>query len=184
MELDVDFYKTFAWLKKVNVQSIGNSESYQERLSRLEGDKESLVLQVSVLTDQVEAQGEKIRDLQSSLQEYQNKLNCTEEMLQQELTSRTCLETQKLGLTEEVSCLKLNLVDMEDKHAQSTERQHKAESVVNLISDLQEQMCRIRQEISSKITEKPVEMDTEKGCEPAQTSASSAAVGQRSGALQ
>ncbi|XP_073709395.1 liprin-beta-2 isoform X1 [Misgurnus anguillicaudatus] len=164
MEWDIDLYKHFAWLKKVNVQGSDNSETYLERLSRLEGDKDSLVLQVSVLTDQVEAQGEKIRDLQSSLQEYHHQLYCTEETLQQELASKSSLETQKLGLTEEVSCLKLKLLDMEDKHAQSTERQHKAESVVNLISELQEQMCRIRLEISSKIPEKPVKMDPKESC--------------------
>ncbi|XP_056622691.1 liprin-beta-2 isoform X3 [Triplophysa dalaica] len=181
MELEVNLYKHFAWLKKVNVQSAGNSESNLERLSRLEGDKESLVLQVSVLTDEVEAQGEKIRDLQSSLQEYQHKLNCTEKMLQQVQKKIS----NKLGLMEEVSCLKLNLGDMENKQAQSTKRQHKAESVVNLISELQEQMCRIRQEISSKITEKPLLLDQEKGCEPAQASLTEPkpAVGQRSGAL-
>ncbi len=39
--------------------------------------------QVSVLTDQVEAQGEKIRDLDNSLREYQHKFNSTEEILQQ-----------------------------------------------------------------------------------------------------
>lgn len=39
--------------------------------------------QVSVLTDQVEAQGLKISDLESSLVEHQHKLNSTEEMLQQ-----------------------------------------------------------------------------------------------------
>lgn len=39
--------------------------------------------QVSVLTDQVEAQGAKISDLESSLVEHQHKLNSTEEMLQQ-----------------------------------------------------------------------------------------------------
>lgn len=38
---------------------------------------------MSVLTDQVEAQGSKISDLESSLVEYQQKLNSTEEMLQQ-----------------------------------------------------------------------------------------------------
>jgi len=38
---------------------------------------------VSVLTDQVEAQGEKIRDLESSLEEHHHKLISTEEMLQQ-----------------------------------------------------------------------------------------------------
>uniref|UniRef100_A0A4W5LWY9 PPFIA binding protein 1b n=1 Tax=Hucho hucho TaxID=62062 RepID=A0A4W5LWY9_9TELE len=86
---------------------------YQERLSRLEGDKESLVLQVSVLTDQVEAQGEKIRDLDMCLDEHREKLNATEEMLQQELLCRTTLETQKLDLMAEVSNLKLKLNSFE-----------------------------------------------------------------------
>ncbi|KAM3876743.1 liprin-beta-2 [Diretmus argenteus] len=154
MEHDIDFYKHFAWLRKVNPHSSSNSESYQERLSRLEGDKESLILQVSVLTDQVEAQGVKIRDLESSLEEHQHKLNSTEEMLQQELLNRTSLESQKLSLIGEVSYLKLKLVDMEEKQGHGTERQHKAESVVNFISELQEQMCRFQKEINSKIQEK------------------------------
>ncbi|XP_049904971.1 liprin-beta-2 isoform X5 [Epinephelus moara] len=154
MEYDIDFYKHFAWLRKVNLHSSGNSESYQERLSRLEGDKESLILQVSVLTDQVEAQGAKISDLQSSLVEHQHKLNSTEEMLQQELLHRTSLESQKLNLMGEVSYLKLKLADMEGKQGHGAERQHKAETVVNFISELQEQMCRFQKEINSKIQEK------------------------------
>ncbi len=36
-----------------------------------------------MLTDQVEAQGEKIRDLDNSLGEYQHKFNSTEEILKQ-----------------------------------------------------------------------------------------------------
>lgn len=36
-----------------------------------------------MLTDQVEAQGEKIRDLEFCLEEHREKLNATEEMLQQ-----------------------------------------------------------------------------------------------------
>ncbi|KAM6960889.1 liprin-beta-1b [Aplochiton taeniatus] len=89
--------------------SIGSGDLYQERLTRLESDKESLVLQVSVLTDQVEAQGEKIRDLDMCLEEHREKLNATEEMLQQELMCRTALETQKLDLMGELSNLKLKL---------------------------------------------------------------------------
>ncbi|KAI4826179.1 hypothetical protein KUCAC02_021820 [Chaenocephalus aceratus] len=50
--------------------------------------------------------------------------------------SRTSLETQKLDLMDEVSFLKLKLC------------------VVNLISDLQEQMCRFQEEISTRIQEK------------------------------
>ncbi|XP_042571226.1 liprin-beta-2-like isoform X6 [Cyprinus carpio] len=119
------------WLEKgsVNLQCSSNNETYQERLVRLEGDKESLVLQVSVLTDQVEAQGEKIRDLESSLEEHHHKLISTEEMLQQELFSRTSLETQKLELVDEVSYLKLKLVGMEEEHNHIAEQEkhHKAE---------------------------------------------------------
>uniref|UniRef100_A0A671M8S3 Liprin-beta-2-like n=1 Tax=Sinocyclocheilus anshuiensis TaxID=1608454 RepID=A0A671M8S3_9TELE len=122
------------WLEKgpVNLQCSSNNETYQERLARLEVDKESLVLQVSVLTDQVEAQGEKIRDLESSLEEHNHKLISTEEMLQQELLSRTSLETQKLELMDEVSYLKLKLVGMEEEHNHIDEQQkhHKAEALL------------------------------------------------------
>ncbi|XP_070762827.1 liprin-beta-1b isoform X2 [Enoplosus armatus] len=95
--------------------SLGVGDHYQERLSRLESDKESLVLQVSVLTDQVEAQGEKIRDLDLCLDEHREKLNATEEMLQQELHCRTALETQKLELMSEVTNLKLKLNSMDNE---------------------------------------------------------------------
>ncbi|XP_040893623.1 liprin-beta-2b isoform X9 [Toxotes jaculatrix] len=160
METPIDFYRHFSWLKKVNLCSPANNETYQERLLRLEGDKESLVLQVSVLTDQVEAQGEKIRDLESSLEEHRQKLASTEEMLQQELISRTSLETQKLDLMDEVSYLKLKLVSMEETHTNThpqdptDTQQNKAECVVNFISELQEQMCRFQAEISTRIQEK------------------------------
>ncbi|KAM6926883.1 liprin-beta-2b isoform 2-T3 [Lycodopsis pacificus] len=150
------------WLQSgtVDLCSPVSNETYQERLLRLEGDKESLVLQVSVLTDQVEAQGEKIRDLESCLEEHRKKLASTEEMLQQELMSRTSLESQKLDLVDEVSCLKLKLVSMEETHTNTPPQepadteQNKAECVVNLISDLQEQMCRFQEEISTRIQEK------------------------------
>ncbi|XP_069018461.1 liprin-beta-1b isoform X6 [Embiotoca jacksoni] len=102
--------------------SLGGGDHYQERLSRLESDKESLVLQVSVLTDQVEAQGEKIRDLDLCLDEHREKLNATEEMLQQELLCRSALETQKLELKSEVSNLKLKLNSMEKERLDFDDR--------------------------------------------------------------
>uniref|UniRef100_A0A2D4IS33 Liprin-beta-1/2 coiled-coil domain-containing protein n=1 Tax=Micrurus lemniscatus lemniscatus TaxID=129467 RepID=A0A2D4IS33_MICLE len=72
-------------------------------------------------------------------------------MLQQELLSRTLLETQKLDLMAEVSDLKIKLVGMEKEQSEYEEKQNKAESVVNLISDLQEQMCRLQLEINNQI---------------------------------
>uniref|UniRef100_A0A667ZY55 PPFIA binding protein 2 n=1 Tax=Myripristis murdjan TaxID=586833 RepID=A0A667ZY55_9TELE len=137
----------------VNLCSPVNNESYQERLVRLEGDKESLVLQVSVLTDQVEAQGEKIRDLESSLEEHHQKLVSTEEMLQQELLSRTSLETQKLDLMDEVSYLKLKLVGMEETHT-STPPQDAADSKQNKAEDLLQEVKQLKSKVEELEAEK------------------------------
>uniref|UniRef100_A0A670HQG2 PPFIA binding protein 2 n=1 Tax=Podarcis muralis TaxID=64176 RepID=A0A670HQG2_PODMU len=129
-----------AWLEEnlsqVNHHTSASNETYQERLTRLEGDKESLILQVSVLTDQVEAQGEKIRDLEVCLEGHQLKLNATEEMLQQELLSRTLLETQKLDLMAEVSDLKIKLVGMEKEQSEYEEKQNKAENLLQELKHL------------------------------------------------
>uniref|UniRef100_A0A452UIM3 PPFIA binding protein 2 n=1 Tax=Ursus maritimus TaxID=29073 RepID=A0A452UIM3_URSMA len=129
---------TAAYIKEslVNHQGAASNETYQERLARLEGDKESLILQVSVLTDQVEAQGEKIRDLEVCLEGHQVKLNAAEEMLQQELLSRTSLETQKLDLMTEVSELKLKLVGMEKEQRDQEEKQRKAEELLQELRHL------------------------------------------------
>ncbi|XP_038162667.1 liprin-beta-2 isoform X3 [Cyprinodon tularosa] len=116
MEYHIDFYKHFPWLRRENLSSNNNGESHQDWLSRLEGDKESLVLQ--------------------------------------ELVHRMSLEKQKLNLVGEVSNLKLKLADMEGKQVHSNVRQDKAETVVNFISELQEQMCQFQKEINSKIQEK------------------------------
>ncbi|XP_011919092.1 PREDICTED: liprin-beta-2 isoform X14 [Cercocebus atys] len=91
---------------------------------------------VSVLTDQVEAQGEKIRDLEVCLEGHQVKLNAAEEMLQQELLSRTSLETQKLDLMTEVSELKLKLVGMEKEQREQEEKQRKAEELLQELRHL------------------------------------------------
>ncbi|KAM5247762.1 liprin-beta-2 isoform 3-T3 [Ctenodactylus gundi] len=120
----------------VNHHGAASNENYQERLARLEGDKESLILQVSVLTDQVEAQGEKIRDLEVCLEGHQVKLNAAEEVLQQELLSRTSLETQKLDLMTEVSELKLKLVGMEKEQREQEEKQKKAEELLQELKHL------------------------------------------------
>ncbi|XP_048865766.1 liprin-beta-1b isoform X9 [Brienomyrus brachyistius] len=109
---------------------------YQERLGRLESDKESLILQVSVLTDQVEAQGEKIRDLDLCLEEHREKLNATEEMLQQELLSRNSLETQKLALMAEVSNLNMKLTTMGKDQLEFDDRFRDSEGLIQEISDL------------------------------------------------
>ncbi|KAM4017023.1 liprin-beta-2 isoform 4-T8 [Anomaloglossus baeobatrachus] len=157
-----------AWLESNLVNhTVVNNETYHERLTRLEGDKESLILQVSVLTDQVEAQGDKIRDLESNVEEHHLKLNATEEMLQQELLSRTSLETQKLDLMAEISNLKIKLVGLEKEKNDCEDSYSKAESVVNLINELQEQMCKLQLEINTKIQEREIQADEAELIRPA-----------------
>ncbi|XP_072128944.1 liprin-beta-2-like isoform X2 [Mobula birostris] len=137
------------WLDKVSVNHRApvNNETCQDRLTRLESDRECLVLQVSVLTDQVEAQGEKIRDLESCLEEHQLKLNTTEEMLQQELMSRTTLESQKLDLMEEVSALKVKLSGIEKDRWESEDLQRSE----NLLRELQRLKSKVEELENEKI---------------------------------
>nr|XP_022303538.1 liprin-beta-1-like isoform X5 [Crassostrea virginica] len=78
-------------------------------IQRLEKDKQSLSLQVSVLSDQVEAQSEKIRELEYCNNERRLRLQAAEEMLESELLTRTSLETHKLDLMAEISSLKIKL---------------------------------------------------------------------------
>uniref|UniRef100_A0A8C3VVD2 PPFIA binding protein 2 n=1 Tax=Catagonus wagneri TaxID=51154 RepID=A0A8C3VVD2_9CETA len=75
-------------------------------------------------------------------------------MLQQELLSRTSLETQKLDLLTEVSELKLKLVGMEKEQREQEEKQKKAESVLDVISELQEQMLRLQLAIHRQMQER------------------------------
>ncbi|XP_053321158.1 liprin-beta-1 [Spea bombifrons] len=138
------------WLQvqMVNGHITGSGDIYQERLSRLENDKESLVLQVSVLTDQVEAQGEKIRDLEFCLEENREKLNATEEMLQQELLSRTSLETQKLDLLTEISNLKLKLTAAEKDRTEFEDKYKDTEGLVQEMKSLRLRVVEMENEKS------------------------------------
>ncbi|XP_012677795.1 liprin-beta-1 isoform X9 [Clupea harengus] len=123
-----------------------SADLYQDRLARLESDKESLVLQVSVLSDQVEAQGEKIRDLDLCLDEHREKLNATEEMLQQELLCRSALETQKLDLMTEISTQKLRLGAMEKDRLDFNEQFRDGENLVLEINELRYRVSEMESE--------------------------------------
>lgn len=102
------------WLKKRTADDGG---SLEDRVNRLEGDKDSLQLQVTVLSEQVEAQTEKIADLENLLEEKKELLRKTEEQLQKEVMTRTSLETQRLELFSEISNLKLRQAAFERENA-------------------------------------------------------------------
>ncbi|XP_073996386.1 liprin-beta 1 isoform X3 [Rhodnius prolixus] len=94
----------------------------QEQLRRLESDKESLSLQVAVLTDQVDAQSEKINDLEKALSEQKRQLTASEDLLQREMLTRSSLETQKLELLAVVSELKRHETALERDNMELRDR--------------------------------------------------------------
>ncbi|KAJ3596748.1 hypothetical protein NHX12_003151 [Muraenolepis orangiensis] len=123
--------------------SLSGGDHYQERLTRLESDKESLVLQVSVLTDQVDAQGEKIRDLDVCLDDHRDQLNSTEDLLQQEL-----LDSEDLIL--QINELRYRLVEMESDKLQYEKKLRSTKSLMAKLSSLKIKMGQMHYEKQRK----------------------------------
>jgi chromosome segregation ATPase len=65
-----------------NFQQPPVNTDVEERLRRLESDKDSLQLQVAVLTEQIEVQTDKISDLEKLLDEKKSQLANAEDELQ------------------------------------------------------------------------------------------------------
>ncbi|ELR62202.1 Liprin-beta-2, partial [Bos mutus] len=134
------------WFKEsssqVNHHSAAGNETYQERLARLEGDKESLILQVKFCcflsnSGTVLKMVEPHRGSDGCIQSCQASLRKEETLKQKdELLSRTSLETQKLNLMTEVSELKLKLVGMEKEQKEQEEKQKKAEELLQELRHL------------------------------------------------
>uniref|UniRef100_A0A8R1DU88 SAM domain-containing protein n=1 Tax=Caenorhabditis japonica TaxID=281687 RepID=A0A8R1DU88_CAEJA len=88
----------------------------QDKLHRLAMARDSLQLQVSVLSEQVGAQKEKIKDLETVLNHKRNNLTSTEELLQDKyhrIDECKELESKKMDLMAEVSSLKLRYATLE-----------------------------------------------------------------------
>ncbi|KAM3968214.1 LOW QUALITY PROTEIN: liprin-beta 1 [Aphomia sociella] len=83
----------------------------EERVRRLEADKENLQLQVQVLSEQIAAQSEKMGDLERSLLDARQKLDEAEQRLQKEMLQRSSLETQKLELLSKLSEVRLRVAE-------------------------------------------------------------------------
>ncbi|XP_049888109.1 liprin-beta-1 isoform X2 [Pectinophora gossypiella] len=83
----------------------------EERVRRLEADKESLQLQVQVLSEQIAAQSEKMSDLERALHDARQRLDDAEQRLQKEMLQRSSLETQKLELLSKLSEARLRAVE-------------------------------------------------------------------------
>ncbi|XP_043260180.1 liprin-beta-1 isoform X3 [Colletes gigas] len=107
-ELNTDFFE-------LKVHKLGSC-FWQERLRKLENERGALRMEVSVLSDQVDAQSTKIQELETLLREKKDSLRRMEEALQKEVLSRSALETQKLELLSSLSEMKLRQTNLEHEN--------------------------------------------------------------------
>ncbi|XP_071954632.1 liprin-beta-1-like isoform X4 [Antedon mediterranea] len=96
------------WIQGHNKQTNGIKDT-QDQIRKLEAGKESLLLQVAVLTDQVEVQSEKINELEFTLSEENKLVAQKESQMKEEMSLRHSLESHKLDLIAEITSLKLQL---------------------------------------------------------------------------
>ncbi|XP_031783516.1 liprin-beta-1 isoform X3 [Nasonia vitripennis] len=88
----------------------------EERLRKLENERSALHMEISILSEQVDAQSSKIIELENALQEKKDSLRHMEESLQKEVLSRSALETQKLELLSSLSEMKLRQASLEHEN--------------------------------------------------------------------
>lgn len=84
-----------------------------ERMRRLQRDKEGLALQYQMLAERVSEQADRIIELEGLLTDKSQQLCSKEEQLQRQIISRSALETQKLELMSALSELKLHRTALE-----------------------------------------------------------------------
>lgn len=94
-----------------------------ERLQRLQRDKESLALQYQMVAEKLNEQADKILELEGLLSEKTQQLSVKDELLQRQLCTRSELETQKLELMSALSELKLHraALEMENRELKNYE---------------------------------------------------------------
>ncbi|KAJ0179481.1 hypothetical protein K1T71_005193, partial [Dendrolimus kikuchii] len=97
------------WLQQNN-NTVALNDA-EDRVRRLEADKESLQLQVQVLSEQIAAQSEKMTDLERALHEARQRLDEADQRLQKEMLQRSSLETQKLELLSKLSEVRLRVAE-------------------------------------------------------------------------
>uniref|UniRef100_A0A1B6DJ40 SAM domain-containing protein n=1 Tax=Clastoptera arizonana TaxID=38151 RepID=A0A1B6DJ40_9HEMI len=103
------------WLQQPN-------QDIEDHIRRLESDKESLTLQVTVLHEQIDAQSEKISDLEKILDDKKKQLSSAEDILHREMLTRSSLETQKLEFLAVVSELKRQQAALERENCELRDR--------------------------------------------------------------
>lgn len=112
-------------------------QNTDERLQRLQRDKESLALQYQMVAEKLNEQADRILELEGLLSEKTQQLSAKDDLLQRQLCTRSELETQKLELMSALSELKLHRAALEKENRelknyemQSTEEHLKQSALI------------------------------------------------------
>ncbi|KAL8618895.1 hypothetical protein ACOMHN_020314 [Nucella lapillus] len=100
-------------------------DTADDKVRKLDAEKQSLTLQVNVLSEQLEAQGEKIADLELHVTDREHRLTQAQDILQAELVSRNTLESGKVDLMNEVTALSVKVTDLHN-HTRDLEQRYRA----------------------------------------------------------
>ncbi|XP_050041339.1 uncharacterized protein Liprin-beta isoform X3 [Dermacentor andersoni] len=111
----------------------GDYGDLQDKVSHLEAEKENLALQVSVLSDQLELQKDKIAELEASLLDKKLLLERTEQLLKQEMMLKKKIEADRLELLSDMPALKLKVVTAEREKSELESKVKKLETDVVLL---------------------------------------------------
>ncbi|XP_015930223.2 liprin-beta-2 [Parasteatoda tepidariorum] len=123
----------YHWCGAAHFMHSGNEVGFEcddleQRISQLEIEKQQLTLQVNVLSDQVEAQNEKVEELEYSLSKSKEQLDHSETLLRKEMSTRSTIENSKLDLMAQISALRIRLASVENEKRETEERNCKLEN--------------------------------------------------------
>ncbi|CAN7940922.1 unnamed protein product [Ixodes pacificus] len=111
----------------------GDYGDLQDKVSHLESEKENLALQVSVLTDQLELQKDKLLELEAALAEKKQLLERTEHLLKQEVLLKKKIEADRLDILADIPALKLKVATTEREKSELESKVKKLETDVVLL---------------------------------------------------
>nr|CAB3265060.1 liprin-beta-1-like [Phallusia mammillata] len=109
---------TLSFYRKLFKIEPPKNESESDKVKRLIAENDSLTLQVSVLSDQVELQTEKLVEVETQLNEANERLEGADARLREEVEAKTSLETQKLQLMNEMANYKINCAQQQQQKQQ------------------------------------------------------------------
>ncbi|XP_054154536.1 liprin-beta-2-like isoform X3 [Oppia nitens] len=120
----------FNILSKPNFQE---TDKIHEKLDYYETERQHLILQMGIMSEQIDSQSDKIAEMEEILENSKSQLMATEDMYQQSMLTKSSLEGTKLDLLSEVTKLRLELSQSEHLRVTVEDRARKLDNELSVI---------------------------------------------------